>query len=117
MPVDAVVHAWRVRVFLPRVYGETATAGIAEAHLAEVLVEVRVERSSGTPGRAHVVEEPAPLVVDDEQRAALVVGRLHERVDHVGHERLAEPHVAERVLVGGEPVAAAAVAERAGRRS
>ena len=35
-----------------------------------------------------------------------------EGVDHVGHERLAEPDVAERVLVGGQPVAAAAVAER-----
>ena len=34
-----------------------------------------------------------------------------ERAHHVGHERLAEPHVAERVLVGRQAVAAAAVVE------
>src|SRR6185295_1286700 len=46
-------------------------------------------------------EEPAPLVVDDEQRAALPLRRLHERVHDVGHIGLAGAHVAVRVLVPG----------------
>ena len=56
-------------------------------------------RMSGTRGGRDVVEEAAPLVVDDEQRAALPLRRLHERVHDVGHERLAHADVAVRVLV------------------
>ena len=59
-----------------------------------------------------MVEEPAPLVVDDEQRAAAVAGRLGEGAHHVGHPGLSEADVAVRVLVGRDAVAAAAVAER-----
>jgi hypothetical protein len=59
-----------------------------------------------------MVEEPAPFVVDDEERAAAVVGRPDERVDHVRHERLPEAHVTQRMLVRRNAVAAAAVAER-----
>ena len=83
----------------------------AEAHQTEVQVDVRARPGVGDAWRAHVVEEASPLVVDDEERAPLPVGRLDERVHDVGHERLAEPHVAERVLVGRDPVAAAAVAK------
>ncbi len=48
-----------------------------------------------------MVEEPSPLVVDDEQRAAFELRRLEERVDDVRDERLADPYVAMRVLVAG----------------
>jgi len=46
-----------------------------------------------------VVEEPAPLVVHDEDHASLPLRRLHERVHDVGHERLADADVAVGVLV------------------
>ena len=83
-----------------------------EAHQPEVVVDVRAAARVGNARRAHVVEEASPLVVDDEQRAALPVRRLDEGVHHVGHERLPEPHVTERMLVRRHAVAASAVAER-----
>jgi len=58
-----------------------------------------------------MLEEAAPLVVDDEQRAGLPLRRFHERVHDVGHERLAGAHVAVRVLVARE---ARALADAAG---
>ena len=84
----------------------------AEAHLAEVLVEVGALAVVRDARRRDVVEEPAPLVVDDEERAALVVRATRRTRHDVGHERLAEAHVAVRVLVGRVAVEAAAVAER-----
>src|SRR3954447_9837356 len=60
----------------------------AEAHQPVVLVDVGVVALIGDARRSDMVEEPAPLVVGDEQRAALELRRLHERVDDVGHERL-----------------------------
>src|SRR6185295_2898124 len=48
-----------------------------------------------------VIEEPAPLVVVDEQDPAPILRRLDEGVDDVGHERLADADVAVRVLVAG----------------
>ena len=50
-----------------------------------------------------MVEEAAPLVVDDEEGTAFELRALEEGVDDVGHERLAEPHVPVRVLVAGGP--------------
>ena len=58
----------------------------------------------GDVARADVVEEPAPLVVVDEQDPAPVLRRLDEGVDDVGHERLADADVAVRVLVAGGPL-------------
>ena len=92
--------------------GRHRDGGDAEAHLAEVLVEIRRRTRVAHPRRLHVVEEAAPLVVDDEERAAAVAPRRHEGAHDVGHPRLAEPDVAVRVLVGRDPVAPAAVAER-----
>ena len=51
-----------------------------------------------------MVEEAAPLVVDDEQRAAFELRRFDEGVDDVGDERLADADVAVRVLVAGGPL-------------
>jgi hypothetical protein len=51
-----------------------------------------------------VVKEAAPLVVDDEQRTALVLRRLHEGMHNIGDEGLTDADVAVRVLVPGRPL-------------
>ena len=85
----------------------------AESGQRPVVLEVgAVAALVGDVLRADVVEEPAPLVVVDEHRSAPVLRGLDECVGDVGHERLAESDVAVRVLVGGDPVAAATVLER-----
>ena len=112
MAVDPVVHAEGLALRAPAGVRGHGHGGDAEAHLAEVGVQVGGGALVGHARRAHVVEEAAPLVVDDEQGPAAVVRRGHEGVDHVSHERLAQPDVAQRVLVGRQPVPSPAVAER-----
>ncbi len=107
---SCVTGMWLTRP--PRVNGEIDDARDAEARQAPVVVDVvAVAPLVGDERRRDVVEEAAPLVVVDEHRAALVLGRLDESVRDVRHERLAQADVAVRVLVGREAVAAAAVQE------
>ncbi len=67
----------------------------------DAVVDIDAARAADVayPRGADVVKEAAPLVVDDEQRAALELRRLHERVHDIRHERLAGAHVAVRVLI------------------
>ena len=82
--------------------GRDADAGDPEARQAVVEGEVAVVLAAvGDLARPDVVEEPAPLVVVDEQDPAPILRRLDEGVDDVGHERLADADVAVRVLVAG----------------
>ena len=53
----------------------------------------------------HVVEEPTPLVVGEDEQAALPVLRLLERLEHLPDEALPEEDVALRVVVGAEVAA------------
>ena len=97
-PVDRVVDvAARARTARRRPPGSGTPSGRSRSR-GSARAQVR------HAWRHNVVEEPAPLVVHDEQRAALVLRRLDERVHDVGDERLADPHVAVRVLVARGPL-------------
>jgi hypothetical protein len=66
---------------------------------AEALVEIGAGEVVRYEAGRDMIEEATPLVVVDEHRAALELRRGDERVDDVGHERLADPDVAMRVFV------------------
>jgi hypothetical protein len=72
-----------------------------EPELRPVLVEVVVRPVVGHARRDDVVEEPAPLVVVDEQRLARPLRAVGDRVHDVVHEGLGGVHVRPaRVVVG-----------------
>ena len=59
----------------------------------------------GEDRRLHVVEEPAPLVVGEDEQPALPLRRRRERVEHLADEALAQADVALRVVVGAQVAA------------